>query len=210
VLLARFCFTAFARWEVEGRDAVPPKGPLIVVSNHLSNADPPFLVASIPRNLHFLGKRELFANPLASAALRAVGVHPMNRSGVDIDALRWNLNLLKDDQAVVLFPEGTRSRSGGMIRGRSGVAYIATRSQAPILPVAITGSEKVNSYPRIPFPLCHVKVRIGQPFSLPVMEGRLSRMILDHLTDMVMSRIADLLPPDYRGYYATREPVREG
>ena len=208
--LARFCFTAFANWTVEGKEGVPPRGPLIVVSNHLSNADPAFLCASIPRRLHFLGKRELFAIPPVAAFMNAAGVHPMNREGVDVDALRCNLNLLKNDDVVVLFPEGTRSRTGGMIQARSGVAYLALKSQAPVLPVAITGTEKVRSYARMPLPLCRVRVRIGQPFSLPVIEGRVSRPVLEDLTTMIMSRVAALLPPEYRGHYAVANPAARG
>ncbi len=205
--LARLCFTAFADWKVDGKEAVPPRGPLIVASNHLSNADPPFLAASIPRRLHFMGKRDLFAIPPVGALMRAIGVHPMNREGVDVDALRWNLDLLKNDGVVVLFPEGTRSRTPGMRQGMRGVAYLAIKSQAPVLPVALTGTEKIGSYVRLPVPLCRVRVSIGQPFTLPMLEGRPPRPVLDDLTTMIMSRVAALLPPEYRGYYATAEPA---
>ena len=104
--LAKLCFTAFAQWEVEGRESVPPKGPLLVVSNHLSNADPPMLVASIPRTLHFLGKRGLFANPIASRFFTTVGVHPMARTGLDLQALRWGMDILSRDQPMGIFPRG--------------------------------------------------------------------------------------------------------
>ena len=202
VAMARVCFTAFGRWEVQGREAVPPMGPLMVVSNHLSYADPAYLVASIPRQLRFLGKRSLFSNPLAGKMLTNVGVHPVDREEADIGALRWVLNELRRELPLVLFPEGARSRSGGMARGKAGVAYIAARSQAPILPVGIAGTEKIPFW-RMPFPLCKVKVNIGEPFTLPLMEGRLTRPILEGLADHIMQRVAALLPPEYRGYYGT-------
>ena len=203
--LAKFCFKSFGRWEVEGAEATPPMGPLSVVSNHLSNADPPVLVASLPRQLNFLAKRSLFVNPVVSHFLKGVGAHPVSRGGAGIDALRWNLDALMHDRPVVLFPEGTRSLDGRMRRGLPGVAYIAVRSQAPILPVAITGTENISGWWRIAFPLCRFKVRIGDPFTLPAIEGRLTRPILQNLTDMIMTRIAALLPESYRGYYAVEE-----
>ncbi len=207
MLLGKLCFTTFGRWEVHGKEAVPPKGPLIVVSNHLSYADPPVLASSLPRRLHFLGKESLFSNPVSASFMRAVGVHPLNPSGMNLGALRRNLELLSMDQALVLFPEGSRSRGQGMKIGKHGVAYVAAKSQAPILPVAITGTEHIRGYLRIPFPLCRITVTIGDPFTLPVVEGKLTKPVLQSLTDMIMLRVADLLPQKYRGHYATEEAV---
>ena len=204
-LLAKFHFRTFAHWTVEGKEGVPPRGPLIIVSNHLSNADPCFIEASIPRTLHFLAKRSLFSNLLASAFLNAVNVHPVGREEADPAAIRTCLQLLRRHQPVLFFPEGSRSRGGGMKRAKAGVAYIASRSQAPILPVAITGTEHIPGYRRIPFPFCRVKVKIGQPFSLPVVDGKLSRPVLDSMTDTIMQRVAALLPEEYQGHYALQK-----
>jgi 1-acyl-sn-glycerol-3-phosphate acyltransferase len=206
VFLARLCFTLFARWEVEGREAVPLRGPLIIVANHLSNADPPVLMASLPRRVLFMAKRGLFQNPFTAFLLRSVGAFPLSRDGRDVGALVWALRLLQRGHALVLFPEGTRSRDGCLKRGLSGVAYLALKSQAPILPVAITGTERIPGFWRIALPFCRIGVRIGSPFTLPQIEGEASRPLLEHLTDMIMYRIAQLLPEGYRGYYGTSPP----
>jgi len=111
------------------------------------------------------------------------------------------LQMLERGEAVVIFPEGTRS-SGGLRRPLSGVAMLHLRSQAPILPVAITGTEHLGPPWRVFFPTGTIGVRIGQPFTLPSIEGKLSRTQLAQLTDMIMQRVAQLLPPRYRGVYA--------
>jgi 1-acyl-sn-glycerol-3-phosphate acyltransferase len=198
--LARFCFSVLGRMEVTGLEAAPPYGPLIVVANHLSNHDAPLLAAGLHRRLSFLGKRELFVNPIAAWVMRSCNVYPLDRSGPGVEALRLALDLLGRDQAVVIFPEGRRSPRHAMQEGLSGAAYIALRSQAPILPVGITGTEKVPTW-RMPFPLCRFKVNIGQPFTLPKLEGRVSREVVDSLRDLMMQRVAAQLPPEYRGVY---------
>ena len=199
--LGRFCFSTFGRWEVEGQEAIPPKGRLLIVSNHLSNADPPVLVAAIPRKVHFLAHRGLFENPIAGAFFRAWGVHPVLRGGRDSGAALWALRALGREKAVGLFPEATRSPAG-MRKAHSGIAYIALKSQAPIVPVGITGTEKVPGYWRIAFPMHKLRIRFGAPFSLPPIQGRVERAVLESLTEMIMLRVAALLPESYRGVYS--------
>lgn len=198
--LARFCFRAFGRLEITGVECVPPYGPMIVVCNHLSSNDPPLLVAAIPRPLYFMAKKELFGNPVARFWMRAFHVSPFNRSGSGIDAIRVLMQNLERDRAVVIFPEGHRSPDHTLKKGMSGVVYLALKSQAPILPVAITGTETFPIW-RIPFPFRRMKASIGPPFTLPVIEGNPSKEVMSSLLDMVMVRIADQLPPEYRGVY---------
>ena len=199
--LARFCFGNFGRLEVTGRESVPPYGPLIVLANHLSLTDPPFLVASLPRTLYFIAKQELFGNPISKFTLAQFNVYPFDRSARGVGALRLMLRLLDQDRAVVIFPEGHRSPDHTMKEGMLGAIFLALRSQAPILPVGLTGTEKFPGW-RLAFPLCRIRVTIGQPFTLPVLEGQPSREVLESLRDMVMCRIAALLPEEYRGVYA--------
>lgn len=200
--LARFCFSNFGRLEATGREAVPPHGPLIVVSNHLSYTDSPLLVASIPRPLYFICKGGPFVNPISKYVLGRFHVAPFNRSGLRVDAVRLMLRMLAEDRAVVVFPEGHRSPDHTVKTGMLGVVYLALKSQAPILPVGLTGTEKIRGW-RMPLPLCRFSANIGQPFTLPVLEGRPSREVLASLLDLIMVRITDLLPEQYRGVYAT-------
>lgn len=198
--LAQFCFHVFGRMEVTGQDAVPPYGPLLVVCNHLSYNDPPSLVASLPRQLDFLGKKELFNSPIKRVVMRGVRVHSLDRSSGGVNAMRVGLDLLARDQAVVIFPEGHISAGFALEQGLPGAAYLAIKSQAPILPVGIYGTEKFPPW-RMPFPLRRFRVNIGQPFTPPVIEGRLSKEVVAGVLEIIMRRVAMLLPPQYQGVY---------
>ena len=200
-LLQGLALRVFADWRVTGQENVPPWGPLIVVANHQSNFDSTLLSTSVPRRTWFLAKDVLFRWPLVSWFFRSYGAYPLARSGADVGAYRWALRQLERDRAIVLFPEGTRT-VGGMRKAHSGVALLALKSQAPILPVGITGTERLGSILRVFNPTGRITVSIGAPFSLPLIEGKPSKELLDSLTDMIMQRIAVLLPATYRGVYA--------
>ena len=198
--LARLCFNLLGRMEVTGREWVPPYGPLLVVANHISYNDPPSVAAALPRRLSFLGKQELFVTTPKRLLFRSLQVHPVERS-MGVGAVRTALNLLAQDQAVVIFPEGHISPEGAMRKGLAGAAYLAIKSQAPILPIGITGTEKFSPK-RMPLPLCRFQVNIGPPFTPPVLEGGQARDAANSVLEMIMLRIAALLPQEYRGVYA--------
>ena len=200
--LAKLCLKTFARVEVHGREWVPRYGPLLVVSNHLGNVDVQLISTNVSRQILFLAKRGFFKWPVVSSIFRGLGCFPINRDGQDLAAIRWTLRQLAMDKCVGIFPEGSRSRNTAMRKGSEGVAYIALKSQAPILPIAVWGSEKIPALWRMAFPFARLNMRIGQPFTLPVIEGRLTSPILEQLADMVMQRVAVMLPQSYRGYYA--------
>ena len=203
-LFATFCFKCFGRLEVYGAEYVPHYGPLIIISNHLSYNDPPALFVSTPRVLNYLGKIELFSNRLKSFLMRLAKVHPLDRSGTGLDALKTALKVLSRDGVIVIFPEGGISPTHSMQKARQGAAFLAIKSQAPILPIGISGTEKFAPW-RMVLPLQRFRVNIGPPFTPPVLEGRIDKHIINSVSEMMMNRIAVLLPENYRGVYEIKK-----
>lgn len=192
------------RWQVKGRENVPPEGPLLIIANHLNLVDPPLVSVSINRKTMFMAKEELFRHKFFSYFIRGFGAFPVRRNQADREALRQSLKVLADGSALVIFPESTRSATGQMQPAFAGSALIALRSGAPILPIGIIGTEKLKGK-LWPFRRHRVTVNIGKPFHLPADGNKTNSAELARLTDYIMKRIADLLPVTYHGHY-----VKEG
>jgi 1-acyl-sn-glycerol-3-phosphate acyltransferase len=201
---------AMSRISIEGAvDEIPRDGPLIIAANHASNFDAPvvgaWLIPRLGRRIHWLGKRELFAWPIVGWVAANGGVHPVDRDGADVDAFRLASRILDGGHVLFVFPEGTRSPDGSLQEARDGVALLALRSGAPIVPIGIGGSNRVwPKGQRFPHPGGHVVVRVGRPFrpadELPPGTDRKAAKAL--VTRLIMSRIAALLPINQRGVYA--------
>ena len=189
------------RLTITGQEAMPPYGPLLVASNHLSLNDAGTLVVALPRQIIFLAKKELWEKPIGRFYCNAVGAVPLDRQRGGGGALRYALGALQEDKAILMFPEGSISPTGQLQRAKTGLAWLALRTQAPILPVGIAGSEKFASW-HMPVPLASWQVNIGTPFTPPQVEGPITDALLNSVTDMVMQRIAALVPESYRGVYA--------
>ncbi len=192
-------FHLITRLQVEGTENVPRSGPLIVVANHLSTADPPLLGAVFPREITFMAKDELFTFP-SIILIRALGAFSARKFGKSGMALRQALRMLERGTVLGVFPEGKRSLDHHMAKGEIGVAFIALRSGVPIVPVGISGSEYLQSKKLI-FRRPVAKVTIGQSFSFAKSTGKLNREQLRETADVIMQRIARVLPQDYRGIY---------
>src|SRR4030067_2876531 len=147
ILVDKLCFLVYCRkFEVIGLEHVPPEGPLIVAGNHLNNADPPAVALAIScRYPTYMAKREMISWPILGPAFRAFGAFPVRRGEADLSALRAATEVVNSGAMLIMFPAGTRSRTGGLGRGPPGSAIIALRTGAPLLPVSVTGTETVRA-----------------------------------------------------------------
>ena len=188
------------RWQIRGGENIPTRGPLLIVANHLSLADPPLLGVSLSRKVFFMAKQELFRFRLAGYFIGSLGAFPVHRGRMDRQAIRQAHQVLVDNSALVMFPEGTRSENSQLRSAFPGPALIAVHSGAPILPVGITGTERFKGVDW----LLHrprVIVNVGRPFYPSVVGRRPTKAELTQLTSLIMDHIAGLLPPKYRGCY---------
>jgi 1-acyl-sn-glycerol-3-phosphate acyltransferase len=190
----------WTRKEVVGLKNVPKRGPVILASNHVNLLDPPLLAVVLPRRIVYMGKIELWKTPVIGPLYTLAGFIPVRRFEGDLAALRKAERALRQNQVLGMFPEGTRSRKPGLGKGQPGTAIIALRSGAPIVAVAVTGTEGV-AVPRSFFRLTRVRVVFGKPFELPK-DRRLSTELVEKCTERIMKEIAALLPEEYRGAYA--------
>ena len=199
-VIVRVLLKLLTRCQVKGRENIPSQGPLLIVANHLSLADPPLLGVSLGRKVIFIAKKELFRFRLIGYFIGSLGAFSVHRGQLDRKAMRQAYQVLADGLALVMFPEGTRSRSGRLRPAFPGPALIAMRSGAPILPVGIIGTEKIRGVTwllRRP----QITVNVGHPFYLPPVSSRLTKAGLAELTNYIMGHIAELLPLEYRGDY---------
>jgi 1-acyl-sn-glycerol-3-phosphate acyltransferase len=213
-LTGRTIVRSMTRVHIEGleRTAFPATGPLIIASNHLSNADAPiigsWLTPALGRRIHWLGKQEALDWPILGWAMRQNGVFGIRRGAADIEAFRLAKRVLDEGHVLVVFPEGTRSRTGGLQEAKDGLAILALRTGSPILPVGLAGTDRF--WPRgRPFARVggSVTMRVGRPFTLaPPGPGADRRAAQRAATREIMTRIAELLPPRHRGVYAAEVP----
>jgi 1-acyl-sn-glycerol-3-phosphate acyltransferase len=211
--LIRFLLRVLTRIEIHGRENIPASGNFIIASNHLGLVD-----AFMP--FHLLEHTNLFLLVGEKweevAIMRWLGKRLnfifVDRFNPDLKAIREVITRMKQGEVLVITPEGTRSKVGHLIEGKQGVSYLAAKLGYPILPAAITGSFDplfFGQLKRLKRP--HVVVTAGPTFQLPALpsesQGRSEALRVD--TDEIMCRIAALLPPEYRGFYADHPRLKE-
>src|SRR5205085_2100300 len=189
-----------SRYRVRGLENVPATGPLLIVANHLSWYDPILLGVILPRRVWFFTKAEIFRWPIAGAVCRATGQIPVHRGSSDRAALEKGLEYLREGKAVAVFPEGTVARKEQMIAAHTGAAMMALRTGATVLPIAHTGTRRIlRSLRSAWFP--RVNIQIGTPFVPAIPQGVARKAELKAVTQEIMERVAEMIPPESRGVY---------
>ncbi|MBW4468280.1 MAG: 1-acyl-sn-glycerol-3-phosphate acyltransferase [Pegethrix bostrychoides GSE-TBD4-15B] len=164
---------SYFRGQIYGAEHVPARGRLIVVANHASDFDPPILSSCVRRPVSYMAKEELFQVPVLSHAIRLYGAYPVKRGSADRSAIRAALAQLEAGWAVGVFPQGTRSSDGRISIPKLGAALLAAKSQSPLLPVSLWGTEFIVTKGRkLPQPV-PITVRIGAPIPPPPNSDRL-------------------------------------
>lgn len=201
--LLRAVLVVVGRWKVTGRENVPESGPLIVVSNHRNNADPPILAAGVARRrIRFMAKIQLFKYPFG-AVTRLYGAFAVRRFEADMAALLNAERILKAGGVIGMFPEGTRSRTGALGKPHPGTALIALRSGATVLPCGVVGTEQLGN----PLNLLRkprISIRIGKPIAVESVR-RPSEAQVSELTERIFDQIRALLPAEYLAAYTGTE-----
>jgi 1-acyl-sn-glycerol-3-phosphate acyltransferase len=197
------------RPKVKGLRHVPGSGPVIIASNHLSFSDSIFMPLVVPRKVIFLAKSEYFTSPGPKGLLKkltfiALGQLPVDRSGGRRSeaALITGLKVLAEGKCLGIYPEGTRSPDGRLYKGRTGIARLAIESGAPIIPVAMFNTEKIQPTGTVIPKVMRVEMIFGEPMYF---EGDSTDLLhLRDVTDKIMSTIQELSKQEYVDTYATK------
>jgi 1-acyl-sn-glycerol-3-phosphate acyltransferase len=197
------------RPKVKGLRHVPASGPLIIASNHLSFSDSIFMPLVVPRKVTFLAKSEYFTSPGPKGLLKkltfiALGQVPVDRSGGRRSeaALITGLRVLAEGKCLGIYPEGTRSPDGRLYKGRTGIARLAIESGAPIIPVAMFNTEKIQPTGTVVPKVMRVKMIFGEPMYFDGDSTDLKYLRV--VTDQIMSRIQEMSGQEYVDTYATK------
>ena len=206
-VLSPLCRFAW-RIHTEGLDNIPASGGVILAPNHTSVLDSFFVPLVVDRPLTYVGKAEYLDDWKTRFLFPAMGMIPIDRSGGDASAraLDAAAGVLERGELFGIYPEGTRSRSGKLHKGHTGVARLALRTNSPIVPVGIIGTVAVQPPDaKFPRPFMEVLIRFGEPIDVSRYRDRANdRLVLRQLTDEVMYAIRDLSGQDYVGSYATK------
>ena len=200
--LARLLVSLFTRPQVTGLEHIPHDKPFLVISNHLGDADFVLGLAFSPVDCDLFAKAELYDFPILGSILEAYGVIWIHRGQPDRRALRAALDALRQGRPMAIAPEGRESLTGSLEEATNGAAYLAIKAGVPLLPVAFTGTGNKQVFWNIRhIRRTQVTMTVGELFWLE--EQPDFHIELTQVTQKIMGRLADLLPPEYRGVYSS-------
>jgi 1-acyl-sn-glycerol-3-phosphate acyltransferase len=200
-ILVEPLFNAVSRLDFAGYEHFPTSGPCIVAANHFSSLDILYMGLYLPRYPHFMAKRELYKNPLLGWTIRQLGSFPVRRGEGDMWAMAQAGRVLADGQVLFLFPEGTRGKHKAELKqAKNGVIKLALQHGVSVVPAAIWGTEKF----KVGWKCNPISIHIGQPLDVVTLAGPkpYKHEVPRQLTELMMRKIAELLPPEYRGMYS--------
>jgi 1-acyl-sn-glycerol-3-phosphate acyltransferase len=202
VIVAIIIKPFFLRLRVEGAENLPARGGCIAACNHTLGPDYVIMGYASPRQIYYMAKSEIFnVHPWLSALVRGAGAFPVRRGERDSDAIEQAVKMIQAGYVVGMFPEGTRSRTGALQRGRTGVARIALQANALVVPVVVINTEPVlrDVFKLQRRPL--VTVRFGKPIQSARSGEEVTAVAAQRLTTQIMLALTELLPPERHGYY---------
>ncbi|GHB54943.1 1-acyl-sn-glycerol-3-phosphate acyltransferase [Streptomyces xanthochromogenes] len=205
------------RPRLEGLEHIPDEGAAIVAGNHLSFSDHFLMPVMLKRRITFLAKQEYFTGPgikgrLTAAFFRAVGQIPVDRSGKEAGkaAIREGLGVLAKDELLGIYPEGTRSPDGKLYKGKVGVAVMAIRGGAPVIPCAMVGTFEIQPPGQVVPKIKRVSIRFGEPLDFSRYEGMENeKAVLRAVTDEIMYKVMELSGQEYVDRYAADVKAEE-
>jgi 1-acyl-sn-glycerol-3-phosphate acyltransferase len=208
--IVRFIMNLIADVEVVGMERLP-RGNVMVVANHLGRLDTAVLLYILDREDIIMAVAEKYRDhPLFGAIGRAANAIWLNRFEADFAALREILARMHQGGLMVIAPEGTRSKTASMQKGKMGAAFLASKSGYPVLPVALTGTEDAGVLANLKrFRRSKIKVVAGDLYTVDIPKGKGRDQAMNDATDEMMCRIAAMLPESYRGYYRDFPRVKE-
>jgi len=202
--VARFLYLVLGRVDVSGLENIPRGTAYIAAINHTSIFDAPMMMGFWPESIAAIGAADVFEKPVQGQIVSMYGATPVHRGLFDRELIDEMLTMLRAGMPLLIAPEGGRSHRPAMRRAKPGIAYIVEETGVPVVPVGIFGATDDFLKRGLRLERPRIGMRVGRPFHLPPLEGRgdVRRASRQCNADLVMRRIAELLPPEYHGVYA--------
>ncbi|MBL8099625.1 MAG: 1-acyl-sn-glycerol-3-phosphate acyltransferase [Anaerolineales bacterium] len=210
--IVRFIMSIISDIEVQGLENIPPEHVnILAASNHLGRLDTAALLCVVDREDIIMAVAEKYKNHFLFGAIgRAVDAIWLNRFEADFAALREILVRMKKGGLMVIAPEGTRSKTASLQQGKMGVAFLASKSGYPVVPVALTGTEDAGVIANLKkFRKSKITVKVGKPLKIQVPTGKGREEAMNQATEEIMCQIASMLPESYRGVYKDHPRTKE-